>query len=186
MRQAPPLHPWPQVAAELGKLEESREHVEAGNMYQLQLEFNKAVAGQLWKTTPCSCHQRNFLVRTWHIAHPPHVQHLRPQWQSPVKLETLLVEPCVCLTTLCLPKRSLPRGLLIAVAYCWHAFRVKMCRGTHKLMQLATVFRQTPQEALASSVLSVTADPQLRIIPQLSNSISFGGPAQTYILLCSC
>ena len=40
--QAPPLHPWPQVAAELGNLEESREHLENGNMAALQREFNKA------------------------------------------------------------------------------------------------------------------------------------------------
>lgn len=39
---APPLHPWPQVAAELGNLEESREHLENGNMAALQREFNKA------------------------------------------------------------------------------------------------------------------------------------------------
>lgn len=39
---APPFHPWPQVAAELGNLEESREHLENGNMAALQREFNKA------------------------------------------------------------------------------------------------------------------------------------------------
>ena len=40
--QAPPLHPWPQVAAELGNLEESRERMENLNMDKLQTEFNKA------------------------------------------------------------------------------------------------------------------------------------------------
>lgn len=38
---APPLHPWPQVAAELGNLEESRERMENANMDKLQKEFNK-------------------------------------------------------------------------------------------------------------------------------------------------
>jgi len=39
---APPLHPWPQVAAELGRLEESRERIQSFNMYKLQQAFNKA------------------------------------------------------------------------------------------------------------------------------------------------
>lgn len=39
---APPLHPWPQVAAEIGNLEESREANENANMAKLQREFNKA------------------------------------------------------------------------------------------------------------------------------------------------
>lgn len=39
---APPLHPWPQVAAELGGLQESREQMENSNMDKLQQEFNKA------------------------------------------------------------------------------------------------------------------------------------------------
>lgn len=39
---APPQHPWPQVAAELGNLEESREQVENANMGELQQEVNKA------------------------------------------------------------------------------------------------------------------------------------------------
>lgn len=41
--QAPPQHPWPQVAAELGNLEESREHIENANMDRLQREMNKAL-----------------------------------------------------------------------------------------------------------------------------------------------
>jgi len=36
---APPLHPWPQVAAELGNLEESREKMESDSMDQLQTVF---------------------------------------------------------------------------------------------------------------------------------------------------
>lgn len=39
---APPLHPWPQIAAEIGNLEHSRENTEHENMDQLQREFNKA------------------------------------------------------------------------------------------------------------------------------------------------
>jgi len=39
---APPAHPWPQVAAELGNLEESRERMENANMDKLQREFNNA------------------------------------------------------------------------------------------------------------------------------------------------
>lgn len=39
---AAPLHPWPQVAAELGDLEESREAMENANMARLQQEANKA------------------------------------------------------------------------------------------------------------------------------------------------
>jgi len=39
---APPLHPWPQVAAELGVLEQSRELIEGTSMRELQQEFNKA------------------------------------------------------------------------------------------------------------------------------------------------
>jgi len=39
---APPVHPWPQVAAELGNLEESRENIENSNMAKLQKEFNEA------------------------------------------------------------------------------------------------------------------------------------------------
>jgi hypothetical protein len=38
----PPQHPWPQVAAELGSLEESREQMENANMGALQQELNKA------------------------------------------------------------------------------------------------------------------------------------------------
>ena len=38
----PALHPWPQVAAELGNLEESREAMENANMARLQQEANKA------------------------------------------------------------------------------------------------------------------------------------------------
>lgn len=38
----PPVHPWPQVAAELGSLQESREQFENINMDRLQQEFNKA------------------------------------------------------------------------------------------------------------------------------------------------
>jgi hypothetical protein len=41
----PPLHPWPQVAAGLQELQESREKVENTNMDQLQQEFNKATLG---------------------------------------------------------------------------------------------------------------------------------------------
>jgi len=40
---APPHHPWPQVAAELGALEHNRESVENANMVALQKEFNKAL-----------------------------------------------------------------------------------------------------------------------------------------------
>lgn len=40
---APPEHPWPQVAAELGNLEESREAIENSNMARLQQEVNKAI-----------------------------------------------------------------------------------------------------------------------------------------------
>jgi len=40
---APPQHPWPQVAAELGNLEESREQIENANMDRLQREMNKAL-----------------------------------------------------------------------------------------------------------------------------------------------
>ena len=42
--QAPPLHAWPQVAAEIGQLTESRERMENVNMDKLQQEFNKAEA----------------------------------------------------------------------------------------------------------------------------------------------
>lgn len=42
--EEPPLHPWPQVAAELGKLEETRERIENANMDKLTLEFNKVPA----------------------------------------------------------------------------------------------------------------------------------------------
>lgn len=42
--QAPPLHAWPQVAAEIGQLTESRERMENANMDNLQQEFNKAEA----------------------------------------------------------------------------------------------------------------------------------------------
>lgn len=40
---AAPQHPWPQVAAELGNLEESREAMENANMATLQQEANKAI-----------------------------------------------------------------------------------------------------------------------------------------------
>lgn len=40
---APPLHVWPQVAAALGDLEESRERMENANMDKLQHEFNEAM-----------------------------------------------------------------------------------------------------------------------------------------------
>jgi len=40
---APPPHVWPQVAAALGNLEESRERVENANMDELQAEFNEAM-----------------------------------------------------------------------------------------------------------------------------------------------
>lgn len=40
---APPQHPWPQVAAELGNLEESREAMENANMARLQQDVNKAI-----------------------------------------------------------------------------------------------------------------------------------------------
>ena len=40
--QAPPQHPWPQVAAELGNLEEKRELMENANMDKLQQQVNKA------------------------------------------------------------------------------------------------------------------------------------------------
>lgn len=40
---APPQHPWPQVAAELGNLEEGREAMENENMVRLQHEVNKAI-----------------------------------------------------------------------------------------------------------------------------------------------
>jgi len=113
---APPLHPWPQVAAELGKLEESREHVEAGNMYQLQLEFNKAAVAVPRQIG-------DIVGRAMRV------------FDDPVLAKEIFAQ-----------------------------------RGTHKLMQLSTVFRQTPQEALASSVLSVKVnvapasppDPSLR------------------------
>lgn len=42
--QAPPLHVWPQVAAEIGQLTDSRERMENANMDKLQQEFNKAEA----------------------------------------------------------------------------------------------------------------------------------------------
>ena len=35
------MHPWPQVAAELGVLEKSRELIEGTSMRELQQEFNK-------------------------------------------------------------------------------------------------------------------------------------------------
>jgi len=41
---APPLHVWPQVAAEIGQLTDSRERMENANMDKLQQEFNKAEA----------------------------------------------------------------------------------------------------------------------------------------------
>lgn len=41
---APPIHPWPQVAAELGNLEESRESMENAMMNDLQSKFNHAAA----------------------------------------------------------------------------------------------------------------------------------------------
>lgn len=39
---APPPHAWPQVAAELGALEEGREQMENANMNKLRAEFNDA------------------------------------------------------------------------------------------------------------------------------------------------
>lgn len=42
MNQGSPVHPWPQVAAELGNLEETREKKESANMASLQLGFNQA------------------------------------------------------------------------------------------------------------------------------------------------
>jgi hypothetical protein len=42
--QAPPLHVWPQVGAEIGQLTDSRERMENANMDKLQQEFNKAEA----------------------------------------------------------------------------------------------------------------------------------------------
>lgn len=45
---APPVHPWPQVAAEIGNLEQSRENMEGAEMKELQNSFNRlgAVAKQ--------------------------------------------------------------------------------------------------------------------------------------------
>ena len=40
--KAPPVHPWPQVAAELGNLEETREKIENAKVNQLQASFIKA------------------------------------------------------------------------------------------------------------------------------------------------
>lgn len=40
---APPLHPWPQVTAELNKLEENRERMENSYMDKLQSRYNAAV-----------------------------------------------------------------------------------------------------------------------------------------------
>jgi len=94
----PPLHPWPQVAAELGKLEETRERIENVNMDQLTLEFNKAGVE--------ARHRIGDVVgRAMRVFDDPALAH---------KIFT---------------KRNGPK--------------------------LATVFRQTPQEALGSSVLSV-------------------------------
>lgn len=98
---APPLHPWPQVAAELGKLEESRERFEAGKMYQLQMEFNKA-------TLAAPRQIGDIVGRTMRV------------FDDPVLAKDVFAQ------------RSAP-----------------------KLMKAATVFRQTPQDALGSSVLSV-------------------------------
>merc|ERR1719399_1857972 len=41
---APPIHPWPQVAAEIGDLESKREQIENTNMAIFQQELNKATA----------------------------------------------------------------------------------------------------------------------------------------------
>lgn len=41
---APPIHPWPQVAAEIGNLDASREAAETAQMNSLQTQFNKASA----------------------------------------------------------------------------------------------------------------------------------------------
>ena len=45
--QALPLHPWPQVATELGNLEEGHKRIENANMDKLQREFNKATGDAL-------------------------------------------------------------------------------------------------------------------------------------------
>ena len=42
--QAPPAHPWPQVAAVIGNLEANRERNENANVDQLQRDFNEALA----------------------------------------------------------------------------------------------------------------------------------------------
>ena len=64
--QAPPLHPWPQVAAELGNLEESRERMENVNMDKLQREFNKAAF---------DARQRigDIIGRTMHVFNDPNI-----------------------------------------------------------------------------------------------------------------
>jgi len=95
---APPLHPWPQVAAELGRLEESRERMENTNMYKLQQEFNKA-------TLDARRHIGDVVGRAMRV------------FDDPVLAQRIFA------------KRSAPKS--------------------------AMLFRQAPQEALGSSVLSV-------------------------------
>lgn len=63
---APPRHPWPQVAAELGSLEESRESMENALMDRLQRQSSGAVAEARRRIG-------NIVARMLHVFDDPHM-----------------------------------------------------------------------------------------------------------------
>ena len=96
--EAPPLHPWPQVVAELGRLDENRERMENANMHKLQEEFNKA--WELYRAPdPPTVHTYQWLVHValfqcWCACGPRQLLSLARE------LGTWLAGRCVFLTTL--------------------------------------------------------------------------------------